>query len=231
MSGPTGPTRWESAYFADDNSPSLVIGGWQLDIPPNEDGWEDSLQEAGTFVETGAGQHARHSLVEGQLAPISLATREISVSWQANSETQWRKLQVAAAMVRSGLGLWLDIPFSDAWITDGAATTYRFSRRAGWASTGVDFAKRPARVRKINGNVEIELDVVAGAPTAGQVQIATSTDAELLVTGDVLTAGTILQMVYYPIIEGAVSLSSSGGGLQGELTIEIDEKLESKVLS
>ncbi len=166
------------------------------------------LQGAGGgFTKQFAPAHPNQPLSQGP------RTLQLSIGQPLSDIEDLRTVRSIAARAELGqLEAWLQLEFSDSWlITTGRVLwtiTHRFAYGTVAAVTPpVTLAVPTVRVEAADGTISTTLTVVAAAPAAGEVQIDTTTDSELLTTlaGDLdAFAGERLVVYYEPLLDCAV---------------------------
>lgn len=218
-----GPDTWTAPLFDGLNGvPSMVISGQAVEL--DLESYSASLVDPqGIYVETAAGQHLPHQLLESAAAPLSMGAFEGEVQLQQVSEEIRRLIHQAAATARgAALELWLDRPGFDFWEGDGSRTTFTLSRSTGFGSTGVSWADRPARCWVAT----TAQTMVTGAPSAGECQLSQSADATQIVLGTAPGSGVVLTLEYYPVLKASVSISEDKTDFNtGTIGLEFEERI------
>ncbi len=194
-----GPVHWVQPIMSGTER-RLDVDGVDTGIEPSS--FEFSMtDEQGVVVETASGEHVPHVVLENPDAPLTLARFELEIEWVHAAEKVWRLAQRFVALSRANLLVaYLDQPAYDLWRGDGARVTHVLSRSTAYGTTGIPFAKRPARCFVTTGGTEAEQTAVSGAPSAGEFQIDPTADETSILLGSPPASGALTELLYYPLL-------------------------------
>jgi hypothetical protein len=202
-----GPQGWK----AQGGTPAMQKGVWfdgafirgnGLYFPQ---GFELSNPSGAALLRTPLGNSIQQSTWLGGDMPVN--GNAVSGRWGFRIAAEDDYQRFLAAEGRGGaIELWFDMPYSDFWHIPGAdegQTTWKTLRRQPWHIAGVSHATRPPHVF-VDG---VELTVVTGSPSTGEVQVLDSGGAIGTITTDTddTDGAEWLEMRYHPVFLVVVS--------------------------
>jgi hypothetical protein len=190
-----GPVNWNQPNLAGD-VPQVIVNG--ADVGARLASFDAEVDAQGVVVETAAGQHVPHTLLESPAAPLTLARWEFTLAWKYDTGEEVRaRAHRIQALARAGiLNVVLDVVGFDFWQGDGARTTFVLSRSTSYGTTGIAFADRPSRCFADG----VELTMTTGSPAPGECQSSQTADETSILLGAAPAEGPLVEFRYYPLL-------------------------------